>query len=137
MILGKIQCSLRVGGPRSHQRFVAVHGLRVAIRQQAIRAPFSTHAALLPSSQKGLWQRDGVVVDGHHSGLNPLPQCHRSIDVAGPDAGAEAGVGIVDPANDFVFVFPGQEGNDRGWLLSARAGNALRGVRYTYRRPLP
>jgi len=89
-----------------------VDALSIAVREQALAAPLAADAALLVAGQVPLLDRLLVAVDPDAADVELLGDAVRPVDVAGPDGGAEAGVGVVDAGDDFVFGAPGEDGDD-------------------------
>lgn len=92
---------------------VHVHDVRVAVRQQASLAPLAADSALLVPAEDGLRRRLLVRVDEDGTGLEAAADAFRMRDVAAPDAGGEAGAGVVGARDNFFLVLPGLRGDDR------------------------
>lgn len=110
--LASANLSLLPSLSRSNFVLVIMDPLGIAVSKQPRAAPFATDAALLVAGQVPL--REGLLeaVDPDGSRVDLLGQAVRPVDVAGPDGSAEAGVGVVDAGDDFVFGAPGEDGDD-------------------------
>lgn len=73
------------------------------------------------SSEDGLRSRFLEAVDEDAAGLEAEANALGARDVFAPDAGAQAGVGVVGAVDDFFLVGPGLAGDDwayRGMIVS-------------------
>ncbi len=86
--------------------------LGVAVGQQAHGAPLAADAALLVAAEDGLRRRLLPAVDEDGTGLELAADALGVLDVLAPDAGAQAGVGVVGARDHFGFVGPGLAGDD-------------------------
>lgn len=89
--------------------------LGVAVSQQAHAAPLAADAALLVAAEDGLRRQLLPAVDEDGAGLELAADALGVRDVLAPDAGAQAGVGVVGARDHFVFVGPGLAGDDGTW----------------------
>lgn len=89
-----------------------MHGLRVAIAQQAHGAPLAPDAAFLVAAENGLRHGPLAAVDEDAAGFELVADAEGALDVFAPDAGAQARVGRVGPGDDFGLGRPWLAGHD-------------------------
>lgn len=92
---------------------VGVKDMAVAVRLQALLAPFAADPRLLMASEERLRRRLLPRVDEDGTSLQTLADALRPLDVLAPDAGTKTGVGVVRTRNDLIFIGPRLSGDDR------------------------
>lgn len=93
-----------------------MHSLRVTITQQSHSPPLATDAALLVPAEESLRIRFLPAVDPDAAGLELAADALGTLHILAPDAGAEAGFGVVGAADDFVFIGEGLAGYDGAYV---------------------
>ncbi|EYU00624.1 putative transcriptional regulator [Pseudomonas aeruginosa PA99] len=73
----------------------------------------ATDAGLLVAAERGVGRVQVVAVGPHATGLDPAAHAVGAVDVAGPEAGAEAVLGVVGDGQGLGFVLEGGDADHR------------------------
>jgi hypothetical protein len=81
--------------------------LCIAIREQPLLPPLSTNTALLVARE--ITRRMGLLeaIDPERAHLESASEFLRFLSIPGPDAGTQAALGVVGPAEYLLLGLPG------------------------------
>src|SRR3989440_8527030 len=103
--------------------------LHVRVEEDRVDPLFQAQAGLLPPEEGRLRERDGILVDRHHAGLQALRHRMGLRDVLGPDAGGQPIRCVIGP-DDRLVVIGESEGRQDGTehFLPSHPGFERRGL---------
>src|SRR2546421_8541332 len=78
--------------------------LHVRVEEDRVDPLFQAQAGLLPPEEGRLRERDGILVDRHHAGLQALRYRVGLRDVLGPDAGGQPIRCVIGPDDRLVEI---------------------------------